>query len=281
MKIAPDVHVVERARGGELAALHELLRALQGPVYNLALRMLGQREKAQDATQEILLKVTTHLATWRGESAFGTWVYSIAGNHLLNSRQREPGRNEVSFEALAERLDRGEAHALAIGHDERTLSPEDKLEARRTALSCTQAMLMCLDPPARLAYVLDVIFGLDSPEAGVIQSIAPAAHRKRLSRARDAVHGFMKRRCGLVSSEAPCRCARQVPAKRLAIERGELPSALAISNEELDAAEAGLRELVAMGDAAAAMRGAPAYHTPDALLEGIRRVIEQSTILRS
>lgn len=281
MKIAPDVQVVERARGGELAALHELLTALQGPVYNLALRMLGQREEAQDATQEILLKVTTHLATWRGESAFGTWVYSIAGNHLLNLRQRAPRRNEISFEALAERLDQGEAHALAIGHDERTLSPEDKLEARRTALSCTQAMLMCLDPPARLAYVLDVIFGLDSPEAGAVQSITPAAHRKRLARAREAVHGFMEHRCGLVSSEAPCRCARQVPAKRRAIAIGRLPPGLAISDDELEAAEAGLRELLAMGDAAAVMRGAPTYHVPDALLDGVRRVIEHSVILRS
>lgn len=280
MKIAPDVQLVERARGGELAALDALLRALQGPVYNLALRMLGRREEAQDATQEILLKVTTHLASWRGDSTFGTWVYSIAGNHLLNHRQRGPGRSEISFEALAARLDRGEAHAMHIGHDDRSLSPEDKLEARRTALGCTQAMLMCLDPPARLAYVLDVVFGLESPEAGAIQSITAAAHRKRLARARDAVHGFMERRCGLVSSEAPCRCARQVPARRVAMAQGLLPPGLAISHDELDAAEAGLRELVAMGDAAAVMRGAPAYHAPDALLQGIRLVIGQSDMLR-
>lgn len=281
MRIAPDLQLVERARGGDLAALDALLRALQGPVFNLALRMLGQREDAADATQEILLKVTTHLASWRGESAFGTWVYSIAGHHLLNHRQRGPRCHELSFEALAERLDRGEAHAVRIGHDERSLSPEDKLEARRTALGCTQAMLLCLDAPGRLAYVLDVIFGLDSPEAAAIQAITPAAHRQRLARARSAVHGFMERRCGLVSDAAPCRCARQVPAKREALARGALPPGLVIDDGELDAAEAGLRELVAMGDAAAVMRGVPAYAAPDRLLEGIRRVIDQSGMLRA
>lgn len=282
MKIAVEPALVERARGGELAALDALLRAVQGPLYNLAVRMLGRREDAQDATQEILLKITTHLGSWRGDSAFGTWAWSVASHHLLNLATRGPQRVEVSFEALAERLDAGSAYAETLLRGDRgdAALPEDRLEARRTALACTQAMLMCLDRPQRLAYVLDVIFGLESPEAAAVQDITPAAHRQRLARARSAVHGFMAQRCGLVTDRAPCRCEKLVPAKRLARSRGQITPGLEVTDAELDEAEQGLRELVAMGDAAAVMRGAPAYAAPQAMLHGIRLVVEHSGVLR-
>jgi DNA-directed RNA polymerase specialized sigma24 family protein len=65
MKIDVEAALIQRAQGGELVALEAVLRRIQGPVYNLAVRMLGRRDDAQDATQEILLKVTTHLGGWR------------------------------------------------------------------------------------------------------------------------------------------------------------------------------------------------------------------------
>jgi len=280
MKIEVEAALVLRAQGGELLALEAVLRRIQAPVYNLAVRMLGRRDDAQDATQEILLKVTTNLGGWRGESAFGTWVYSIAGNHLINARSRSPHRHELSFDALGEQLDRGLAYAERIGLDERALTPEDKLEARRTALSCTQAMLTCLDAPGRLAYVLDEIFGLESPAAAAVQGITPAAHRQRLARARQAVHGFMAERCGLVRADAPCRCVRQSPGKRAAAARGRTVPGLTVGPEELDAASQALQELTALGDAAALLRGAPEYRAPDAMLQGIRLVVAQSGMLR-
>lgn len=280
MKIEVEAALVLRAQGGELLALEAVLRQIQTPVYNLAVRMLGRRDDAQDATQEILLKVTTHLGGWRGESAFGTWVYSIAGNHLINARSRSPHRHELSFEELGEQLDRGLEYAERIGFGERALTPEDKLEARRTALSCTQAMLTCLDAPGRLAYVLDEIFGLESPAAAEVQGITPAAHRQRLARARQAVHVFMAERCGLVRADAPCRCVRQTPGKRAAAARGRTVPGLTVDPSELDAASQALQELTALGDAAALLRGAPEYRAPDAMLQGIRLVVAQSGMLR-
>ena len=79
---------LQRARQGEPAALDALLLALQAPVYNLALRILGRREDAQDASQEILLRITTHLASFRGDSQFSTWAFRIASNVLLTARTK-------------------------------------------------------------------------------------------------------------------------------------------------------------------------------------------------
>jgi RNA polymerase sigma factor (sigma-70 family) len=278
MKIAPEPTLIAQARSGSLMALNELLRQIQAPIYNVAVRMLGSRADAQDATQEILLKVTTHLATWREESAFGTWVLSVAGHHLLNSKSRSPARREISFESLRDALDKGLAYGASTEIEAASLTPADKLQARQLALSCTQAMLSALDAPGRLAYVLDVIFGLESTEAAKVQAIGAAAHRQRLARAKQALHGFMAERCGLVSSDAACRCAKQLPAKRAAA--GRAANAMAAHVDELDAAATGLRELVQMSDAAAVLRGAPEYKTPEAVLQGIRLVVEQSRFLR-
>ena len=117
-----------------------------------------------------------------------------------------------------------------------------------------------------MAYVLDVIFGLESPQAAEIQGISAANHRKRLSRARELIHQYMASRCGLANSQAPCTCARQLPAKRMALSKGMLQPGLQASNTELDAAHDGVKELIAMGDAAAVMRGMPIYKAPAALL---------------
>ena len=77
----------KRARQGDQRALEELVAQIQGKIYGLALRTLWHPEDARDATQEILLRVVTHLATFRGESRFSSWVYRIAANHLLRFRE--------------------------------------------------------------------------------------------------------------------------------------------------------------------------------------------------
>lgn len=280
MGITVSPELVARAQQGDLLALDTLLRQIQTPLYNLAVRMLGRRDDAQDATQEVLLKITTHLGTWRAESAFGTWAFAIASHHLLNLRARSPARHEISLDELAERLDRGLSFAQRVDFDERVLTPEEKLEAQRTALACTQAMLMCLDAPGRLAYVLDEIFGLDSSQAAAVQGISAAAHRQRLTRARRAVHGFMAGRCGLMDAAAPCRCARQLPGKRAAAAKGYGVAGLEVGDADLAAAGEGLRDLVALGNAAAVMRASPQYAAPEAMLQGIRLVVQHSGMLR-
>ncbi|HLD65842.1 MAG TPA: sigma-70 family RNA polymerase sigma factor, partial [Pseudomonas sp.] len=161
-----DLDWLRLAQQGELAALDRLLLAIQPAIYNLAMRMLGQREDAQDATQEILLRITTHLSSFRGESRFSTWMFRVASNYLLTARSRAKESPLLSLEGLEQKLGLGlqlAERALATGL--RQLGPDEKLDARRLALACTQGMLLCLDRELRVAYVLDLTFGLDSATA--------------------------------------------------------------------------------------------------------------------
>ena len=279
MKITdPGQAVIDRATQGDLAALDATLLAIQPGVFNLAVRMLGNREDAADATQEILLKVVTHLAGFRGQAAFSTWVFQIARNHLLTASTRSRESPEVSLEALGERLQQGLEFTASLGDPlggARTLTPEDKLAARQVALSCTQNMLMALDREQRLVYVLDVVFGLASPEAAEVLAITPEAYRQRLARARAKLDGFAGSTCGQVTRAAACQCERQVPALAhvRATSSSPAPSLVAIHRRERAEAERQFDALVRMGDTAAVFRAHPTYEAPDAIVQAIRVVL--------
>ncbi len=278
--IDPGADTVRAATLGDLAALDAVLQAIQPGLYNLAVRMLGQRDDAADATQEILLKVVTHLSGFRHEAAFTTWVFQIARNHLLTAITRSKESPEVSLEAMAERLQAGLDFAdvlQAQGGVAPVLTPEDKLAARQVALGCTQNMLMTLDREQRLVYLLDTAFSLPSKDAAEVLAITPEAYRQRLARVRARLNEFTQATCGLANEAAACHCHKQLPALRhvQAQQPVAARTVLAIHRTELLEAERELAAFVRMGDAAALFRAHPEYRAPDALRGAIRAVLQR------
>ena len=79
--------LVRAAAAGSRSALEEIVGRIQGRIYGLALRMLYHPADAEDATQEILIKVITRLDGFRGDGPFPAWVYRIAVNHLKSVRK--------------------------------------------------------------------------------------------------------------------------------------------------------------------------------------------------
>lgn len=284
MKIrSPDPQTLRAATEGDLAALDAVLLAVQPGVHHLALRILARPADAADATQEILLKVVTHLGGFRGEAAFSTWVWRIAHNHLLSARTRAAESPEVSLEAIGERLDAGLALADAVARaqgDPVPMTPEDKLLARQVALGCTQSMLMALDREDRLVVVLDLVFDLRSDEAAEVVGVSPAAYRQRLSRARARLDGFVQARCGLVRPDAACHCHRQLPAVRARQGLKAAPGAAAAGIPDLAEAADTLAAIEQVSDAAALFRLHPAVQAPQAQRQAIRAVLTQAGFLQ-
>ncbi len=280
MKISdPGREVVLAATQGDLAALDAVLVAIQPGVFNLAVRMLANRDDAADATQEILLKVVTHLSGFRAEAAFPTWVFQVARNHLLTAATRHQEHPVVSLDAIGERLQEGLNFGATLGDPrglQRTLTPEDKAMARQVALGCTQSMLMALNREQRLAYVLDAVFGLSSDEAGEVLGISAAAFRQRLSRAKLALEPFVKQTCGWANPQAACHCEKQLPAlehERKVKEAEQKVTWLAVHRSEREEAERHFGALVRMSDAAALFRAHPHYQAPEVMLGAIRAVL--------
>jgi RNA polymerase sigma factor (sigma-70 family) len=269
----PDLEsLVERAKAGDREALERVVAAVQGRVYNLAIRMLWRPADAEDATQEILLRIVTHLGSFRGESRFTTWAYRVAANHLLTTRKRRMEREELTFARFAEQLDDGLAPELP-GPEELV---EKRLLAEEVKVGCTLGMLLCLDRDHRLAFILGDVFGLTSQEAGEIAGVSAATFRKRLSRARARLYGFMERKCGLVNSANPCRCARRVDhAVRIGrVDADDLLFANHPTRQPPDAGTlAAVREMERFHSAADILRGHPDYAAPEKTAEFLRSLL--------
>jgi RNA polymerase sigma factor (sigma-70 family) len=262
--------LARRAREGDQPALEALAAELKDDIYGLAMRMLSHPVDAEDATQEILIKIVTHLGQFRGESAFRTWAWSIASRHLLRFRK---GIREaiVKFQMVEAMIREGEGHVP----DPRP-EAEALLLAEEVKIGCTCAMLLSLDRDQRITYVLSEIFGLSGEEAAEILAIHPSTFRKRLQRARARLVSFMKANCGLVNPDQPCRCRRQIDVN---LRHGTVdPAGLLFATHptrqppRLTPAQR-LREANEIERAAAVFRSHPDYAAPDRVTEGIRSLL--------
>jgi RNA polymerase sigma factor (sigma-70 family) len=192
--------LAEEAQRGSLRALDQLLSTVQDKIYTLAARMLWCPDDARDATQEILIKLATHLGSFRHESTFMTWSYSVAVNYLRSVRK---GRLEdrYTFETFGQELSENLSE-----YDEAEDPVQTNLLLEEIRIGCTMGMLLCLDRAHRVAYILGEILELDGEQAAQILEVPSATYRKRLSRARAEMVKFMQDRCGLVRSSNSCKC---------------------------------------------------------------------------
>jgi RNA polymerase sigma factor (sigma-70 family) len=261
------------AAAGDKAAAQSILDAIQDGVYELALRMLGHPADAEDAAQEILIVVLTHLSSFRGESAFRTWVWRIAANHLARTRR---GRREtISFEVLDDRLRTG----LSDEPSER-LDPEAEAVAREIRLRCTEAMILSLDRDLRIAYILGDIMGLSGEEAAEVLEIDAAAYRKRNSRARERLYRFLRGWCGVFDPRNPCQCSKQVDA---AVARGIVaPDDLYLTKHPARPSKSTLDratdEMTGLLRVAEVMRGPSSYLAPTTLVQGLRELLQSKRL---
>ena len=263
-----------QAVAGDDRALAALVEGVQDDVYRLALRMLWHPEDAEDASQEILFKIVTNLASFRGESALRTWALRVATNHLLNVRRSRVEERSFTFEEFGADLLDGLA-------DLRGDPPDQALLVEEVKLGCTQAMLLCLDRDERIAYILGDVFELRSQVAGEILGIEPETYRKRLSRARGRLRDFMWEYCGLLNSRAPCSCARRVtravetgrvdPSKLLFAGKGETPSRRRPMLEDVV-------EMESLHEMAAIQQSHPRWQAPVAVREAIEGVLRSGAL---
>jgi RNA polymerase sigma factor (sigma-70 family) len=264
---------VRQAKNGNKQALETIVGRIQERIYGLALRMLGSCEDAEDETQEILIKVITHLSDFREESAFSSWVFRVACNHLLTTRKRRNAREEVTFDFLESMLlaDADKTYPLTVSGPERILLEEE------SRLGCMQALLACLDNKTRMTYILGEIFGITSQEGAYIFDITPETFRKRLSRGRKCIGQFMMKHCGLVNHKNTCRCQKQA-GKKLALIPAISAAPPVVKRQGVlkgrAEAMAHLKEISEIERAAAMFRRYPEYHLPQSFQYIVKDLIQ-------
>lgn len=197
--------LVDKATAGDKNALETLIASVQDIVFNLSLRMLGTFTDAEDATQDILLKMITHLSSFRGDSAFTTWVFRIAVNHLKNYKKHMFAHHPLSFEYYGNDIENGKIEDVP----DLTQNVEKDILAEELKMSCTNVMLQCLDMESRCIFILGTMFKIDSRIAGDILEMTPEAYRQRLSRIRKKMADFLGEYCGEYG-RGRCKCKERV-----------------------------------------------------------------------
>jgi len=199
-----DAKLVALAIEGDKKALQNLILRHQVFIYNLALKMSGNIEDAEDLTQEVFIKAITALGKFEGKSSFRTWLYRITVNHFLNTRKRKAEIKISDFETYFNSIDNIPVHQL--NEFEKNELTETIEELR---ISCTAGMLLCLSREQRLIYILGEMFEIDHNLGAEILGITSGNFRIKLMRARADLYNWMNKRCGLVNSENSCRCAKK------------------------------------------------------------------------
>ncbi len=178
----PDAEVLSRVAAGDTAAFEALVRRHQDRLMGVCQRLLGDREEARDAAQEVFLKAFRKAGSYRPRGRVSTWLYRIAVNHCLNRLRR---RKVVRFLPLG---------ALGGADDEASLppdrtdpadpapDPEAVLEARRR-WAATRCAIDRLPEGQRAVLVLARFEGLSYREIAEVLGITVGAVESRLFRA--------------------------------------------------------------------------------------------------
>lgn len=169
--VLDDAVLVQRAQEGYLDAYEQLVHRHSKSVFHLAYRLLGDHTVAQDLAQESFLEAWRALPRFRGEAAFGTWLYRITTNRCLNQLRR-PGRPDP-LDAV---------HQLATDAP----GPADDAVAR-AQIRAVRLAVARLPPAQRVPLVLSEYQGLSYAEIAEITTSTVPAVRSQLFRARRAL----------------------------------------------------------------------------------------------
>jgi len=268
--------LVSIAKEGNKKALEELVLEIQDNIYGLALRMLYNPSDAEDAAQEILLKIITNLGTFRGESSFSTWMYRVASNYLLTTRKHRAEREAMSFEEYEKSIDL----KSAVGWQELQSGTLNHLFVKEIRISCLQGLLLCLDREHRLAFLLVDIFGVNSEQGSAILEITATAFRKRLSRARERIQDFLTRNCALINPDNPCKCENYLASYIVDGKLNDEHIVFAKHPYRLKNEESALncvKEMDELNKIAALYKRYPDFHAPDVFIENIRGLVRSKT----
>lgn len=177
-----DLQLVERAQKGEKKAFELLVIKYQKKLERLLSRVMRDQDEIADVAQETFIKAYRALGSFRGESAFYTWLYRIgintAKNHLVSLGRRAPTSTEFNSED-AEGFDDAE-----LLHD--NLTPESALATKQIAQTVNDA-IEDLPEELRTAITLREIEGLAYEEIAQLMDCPIGTVRSRIFRAREAV----------------------------------------------------------------------------------------------
>ncbi len=185
-----DADLVTAARGGDRAAVEELLARYEPNIYRFGLRMCGNEEAAREVLQETLLAVFRYLPGFRGDAALSTWLYQIARSFCIKERRGEHPTRSLDDAGAPQLVDPAP-------------QPDARAHAREIGEALSRAIAV-LPPEQREVLILRDVEGLSAEEAARVVGIEVGALKSRLHRARMALRSELAGILGTNDNPEPC-----------------------------------------------------------------------------
>ena len=171
-----EAALIKKAQNGDVAAFNRLVLQYQEAVYNVAYRIMGEPQSAEDATQEAFISAYKSLKSFRGGS-FRSWLMRIATNACYDELRRRKRRPQTSLDKIT---DENESFAFLRSPDDGPEIAQQRLEIMHAIEDC----LRILPDEQRITAVLGDVEGYDYQEIAGITGVSLGTVKSRMSRAR-------------------------------------------------------------------------------------------------
>jgi RNA polymerase sigma-70 factor (ECF subfamily) len=185
-----DEDLVTAARGGDRAAVEELLERYEPAIYRFGLRMCGDEDAAREVLQETLLAAFRYLPGFRGDARLSTWLYQIARSFCIKKRRGEHPTRSLDEDGATELVDPSPR-------------PDARAHAREIGEALSRAIAV-LPQEQREVLILRDVEGLSAEEAADVAGIEVGALKSRLHRARMAMRTELAGILGTNAETEPC-----------------------------------------------------------------------------
>lgn len=172
---ADNTSAIRRAQEGDRQAFHLLYQQHIGRVYAVCWRLLGDRQKAEDASQESFVKVWQSLPDFKGDSSFATWLHRIATRTAIDCWRRDKRLSFVEPETVDGLAELGGQTTAADNDDGRDL----------------EQAIQRLPAQAKAVFVLFALEGYQHNEIATLLNIAEGSSKAQYHRARQLLRGFL------------------------------------------------------------------------------------------
>jgi len=178
-----------RCKEGDIASFEQLIENYQDKILNYCYRMLGNRSDAEDATQEVFVKVFRFISSFTGQSSFSTWLYKVASNVCMDFLRKHK-RSDRQTVSLNQTNAEGEEFVLNI--EDETYAPYQAVQQTEAHRALHNALNQ-MKPEHRSVIVLREIEGLSYEEIARITGAAEGTIKSRINRARQILQKLLEK----------------------------------------------------------------------------------------
>lgn len=188
--------LVERAQSGDIEAFEKLIEGCQKKVFNIAFRMIGNYEDANELAQEVFLKAFRSIKKFKGDSLFSTWIYKVTSNVCLDEIRKR--KNKMVF-SLDEEIEYGDGEIKRQIPDN---APTPEVEAELNEIKkVVNKSIQELPSDYKSIIILRDIQGLSYEEISRIFECPEGTVKSRINRARQALKKILQGKKELLNSE--------------------------------------------------------------------------------